>query len=199
MTREEFEALLTANLEAIKAIRDDAWELHKSVNQHYDTNLPYGIHLDMVANGVIKYGNEVIAGENDLLPMIFGAYFHDSIEDARQTYNDVRKTALKYMDEKQALTAAEIVYAVTNDKGRTRAQRAGEKYYAGIRQTPYAPLIKICDRMANTAYSVEGKDRMATIYAQEYPHFIQAITADTADIRLSLPPSAKAALAELSR
>ena len=199
MTREEFEALLTANLEAIKAIRDDAWELHKSVNQHYDTNLPYGIHLDMVADGVIKYGNEVIADENDLLPMIFGAYFHDSIEDARQTYNDVRKTALKYMDEQQAFTAAEIVYAVTNDKGRTRAQRAGEKYYAGIRQTPYAPLIKICDRIANTAYSVEGKDRMATIYAQEYPHFIQAITADTADIRLSLPPSAKATLAELSR
>lgn len=204
MTREEFEALLTANLEAIKAIRDDAWELHKSVNQHYDTNLPYGIHLDMVADGVIKYGNEVIAGENDLLPMIFGAYFHDSIEDARQTYNDVLATASRLMDGDQALMAAEIVYALTNDKGRTRAERAGERYYAGIRLTPYAPMVKLCDRIANTRYSAEktngSNSRMAQVYRDEFPHFIASITAAGAtDPRLALPPTAVADLERLSQ
>ena len=36
---------------------------------------------------------------------MFGAYFHDSIEDARLTYNDVHKIALEYMNEDQAIIA----------------------------------------------------------------------------------------------
>ena len=46
------------------------------------------------------------------------------------------------MTNEQCITAAEIVYALTNDKGRTRKERAGEHYYAGIRETPYAPFVK---------------------------------------------------------
>jgi len=68
------------------------------------------------------------------VPLFFGGYYHDSIEDARLTYNDVMKVARNMMTEEQALMATEIVYALTNEKGRTRAERAGEKYYQGIRE-----------------------------------------------------------------
>lgn len=204
MRRDSYEVLLNGNIPAITRVRQLAWELHDSVNQRYDGDLPYGAHLDMVADGVITYGHEVIDREADLLPVIFGAYFHDSIEDARQTYNDVLATASRLMDGDQALMAAEIVFALTNDKGRTRAERAGERYYAGIRLTPYAPMVKLCDRIANTRYSAEktngSNSRMAQVYRDEFPHFIASITAAGAtDPRLALPPTAVADLKRLSQ
>lgn len=184
MNQELFDNYCSAHLAAIDEIKKDAWELHKSVNQTYDT-LPYGVHLCVVANAVMMYGHDVIACEEDIFPVIFAAYFHDSIEDARLTYNDVMKIAKQRMNGEQALMATEIVYALTNDKGRTRAERAGEKYYAGIRSTPYAPLIKLCDRYANMSHSFHGSDEsnahMREVYACEWQHFVSAITVETDD------------------
>ena len=98
------------------------------------------------------------------------------------------------MTEEQALTAAEIVYALTNDKGRTRSERAGAHYYAGIRSTPYAPLVKLCDRYANTRHSQqaaqesnEANRHMYEVYRQEWTHFIQAIRSEESDMRFRLP------------
>ena len=133
--------------------------------------------------------------------MVFGAYYHDSIEDARQTYNDVTRTARQWMDDEQAHMAAEIVYALTNDKGRTRAERAGEHYYQGIRQTPYAPMVKLADRLANMTYSCECIDEdnthMREVYRRELDHFLAGITDDTDDVRFSLPSPMLTRLREL--
>ena len=95
------------------------------------------------------------------------------------------------MDGQLALTAAEIVYALTNDKGRTRAERAGERYYQGIRETPYAPFVKLADRYANITYSClghgEANAHMREVYRKELLHFLDAINAQNSDIRFSLP------------
>lgn len=191
MERKQFETFIENHAQTIEEIRKTAWALHESVNQTYDKTLPYGYHLSMVADAAMKYGYEVVCYEEDILPVIFGAYFHDSIEDARLTYNDVKKIALRYLNEGQALMAAEIVYALTNDKGRTRAERAGEHYYAGIRETPYAPLVKLCDRVANMTHSFKGTNEvnhhMCDVYWEEWPHFIESINAHSKDIRLRLP------------
>ena len=191
MTKEEFRKLEMKYAERIEQIRETAHELHQSVNQTYGDELPYGYHLDMVAEGVHRYGYLVCAAEDDVLPLFFGAFYHDSIEDARQSYNDVMKRARKMMTPEQALMATEIVYALTNDKGRTRAERAGERYYQGIRQTPYAPFVKLADRLANFTYSVThcNKDNihMKAVYLQELPHFLQAISTDVPDCRFRLP------------
>ena len=128
MTKEEFQSYQEKYARQIEVIRQAAHTLHQSVNQTYGDNLPYGYHLDMVVEGVAEYGHLVCDSENDVLPLYFGAYYHDSIEDARLTYNDVMNVARGFMTEEQALMATEIVYALTNDKGRTRAERAGEKY-----------------------------------------------------------------------
>lgn len=191
MERDLFDSYCSSHSAAIEEIKTAAWALHESVNQRYDDTLPYGHHLSAVAGAAMKYGYEVVACEEDVTPVIFAAYYHDSIEDARLTYNDVMKIAKKKMNDAQALMATEIVYALTNDKGRTRAERAGEKYYEGIRTTPYAPLIKLCDRYANMSYSFHGMDdsniHMRDVYAREWSHFIAAITAKTNDVRYQLP------------
>lgn len=191
MKKTTFDTFLAANAVAIEEICMEAWNLHESVGQTYDKSLPYGHHLSMVADAAVKYGHEVVAEETDIIPLIFAAFFHDSIEDARLTYNDVVAIAERFMNDKQALTAAEIVYALTNDKGRTRKERAGEHYYAGIRETPYAPFVKLCDRLANMTYSFKGtndsNNHMHEVYESEWPHFIQAISVEGSDIRFSLP------------
>lgn len=203
MTRQHFDSLLADKEEVIARIRDLAHKVHANVNQYYDKTLPYAVHLDAVADIVREYAHEVCARPADVVPMIFGAYFHDSIEDARLTYNDVHKIALAFMDAPRALLAAEIVYALTNEKGRNRAERANEKYYAGIRATPYAPLCKFADRMANLGYSLHNtSDRdkaMHYTYAAEMPHFLEAITAEPLpdDQRMRVPHSMQTALLDM--
>ena len=191
MEKQTFDQWVKDHQREVNEIRQAAHDLHASVNQTYDGDKPYGLHLDMVAATVYEYGYLVCDDENDLLPLLFGAYFHDSIEDARLTYNNVTAYARRWMDERQALTAAEIVYALTNDKGRTRAERAGERYYQGIRETPYAPFVKLADRRANITYSCKGHGEanahMREVYKNELPHFLDAINAPSSDIRFSLP------------
>ena len=127
MERKDYEAYMEKYADEIEKIRQSAYDLHKSVNQTYGDDLPYGYHLDMVVQGIRDFGHLVCVREDDVLPLFFGGYYHDSMEDARMTYNDVKKVACSMLTEEQALMATEIVYALTNDKGRSRAERAGEK------------------------------------------------------------------------
>ena len=193
MERKIFDEIVKVHSQVIEEIKAAAWALHESVGQTYDKSQPYGVHLSMVADAAMKYGHEVVVSEEDVVPMIFAAYYHDSIEDARLTYNDVTAIARKYMNAEQAYMAAEIVYALTNDKGRTRKERAGEHYYTGIRETPYAPFVKLCDRLANMTYSFCGtndvNNHMHRVYESEWPHFKEAIRVDSDDCRFALPSS----------
>lgn len=201
MLPQDFQSTIERLSTTIEKIKHDAHALHDSVNQKYDHIHPYGLHLDMVVSSVYKYGAEVCASEEDILPLFFGAYYHDSIEDARLTYNDVMRLARQLMSDSQALMATEIVYALTNDKGRTREERAGEKYYQGIRETPYAPFVKLADRLANTTYSCthanNTNNRMKEVYERELPHFLASITVQSNDLRFSLPQDMISAIKSL--
>ena len=202
MTKEEFQKYQQKYAIQIEAIRESAHDLHHRVNQTYGDDLPYGFHLDMVMEGIADFGHLVCAGEDDVLPLFFGGYYHDSIEDARVTYNDVMNIARRWLTEEQALMATEIVYALTNDKGRTRAERAGEKYYKGIRETLYAPFVKLCDRLANVTYtcSVDSGNkgnRMREVYKQEMAHFLPSIDPHSDDPRFQVPFEVVTALAEI--
>ena len=191
MTQQEFQVIVDKHKLDIEEVRERAYMLHESVNQRYDKKHPYGFHLDMVADSVFKYGHLVCQQEADILPLFFAAFYHDSIEDARMTYNDVTKAARLFMDDNQAYMAAEMVYALTNDKGRTRAERAGERYYQGIRETPYAPFLKLADRLANITYSFThgnaSNNHMKEVYKEELPHFLEAINAHSDDPTKALP------------
>lgn len=188
-----FRSALAANFVKIEKTRDLAFSLHDKVGQNYGRELPYGFHLQMVVDIVTQYGHLVCPDEDDVLPLIFGAYFHDTIEDTRTTYNDVVKMAREDigMTDCQALVAAEIVYALTDEKGRNRAERQSEKYYQGIRETPYAPFVKMADRLANMTFSFTDADsvnlRMRDVYRGEFPDFLAHIFRKSNNIKLSVP------------
>lgn len=163
----------------LEEIKNRAAKIHNDTNQKYDNDREYSFHLCMVADIMTKYFDDL--GElpdYDLYKMLyFAALFHDSIEDARLTYNDVLSIANEYMSKGYAKASTEIVYALTNEKGRTRKERANEKYYNGIRSTKFAPFIKACDRLANVIYSClySKSDRMAKVYKSELTDFLSAI------------------------
>ena len=193
MKKIDFEKCLSRMAPIGSDIRDRAGKIHRDVNQFYGFK-PYAYHLNQVAACVTRYLSSVLSDEEDILPVLFAAYFHDSIEDARLTYNDVRKIASEYMEQEQAFLAAEIVYALTNEKGRNRKERANDKYYEGIRTTPYAPLVKACDRLANYSFAKEHSDHMAKCYAKEMDEFLSKITVETEDQRYRIPEELLTAL-----
>ena len=152
--------------------REIKWVLtqHEGTNHMYDKYLPYEFHLRMVANMANKFmylmipKNYLHPGNQDVNDIMLGAWGHDLIEDTRVSYNDV-KEALGYK-------AAEIVYAVTNEKGKNRAERGNQKYYDGICAIPEARFVKFCDRIANVQYSKMTGSRMFGMYKKENQGFM---------------------------
>jgi len=95
--------------------------------------------------------------------VLAGAWVHDIIEDARENYNDVLRSTNE--------TVAEYAYALTNDKGKNRSERAGKKYYEGLKSYKHASFIKICDRIANTKFSKSSGGGMFKKYKKEFEEF----------------------------
>lgn len=141
-----------------------AIECHRLTNHLYDDK-PYEIHLQMVFDVAKKFIH--LIPENEQENVLAGCYVHDVIEDTRQTYNDVQKATNTRI--------AELAYALTNEKGKSRKERANDKYYSGIRQTPYATFIKVCDRIANFEYSKQKGSRMVEMYTKEMEDFISKL------------------------
>ena len=187
MEKQAFIEVVRRSRSWIHRMEEAASRIHQAVNQMYDDTLPYGFHLRLTAACVSRYGYEVARTEADVLILYAAALLHDTIEDARMSYNDVRRFLGAFNDvdfpadvdarrsfEEQV---PEIVYALTNEKGRNRAERASEAYYAGIRSTRFASFVKMCDRLANIRYSTMFvfANRMLDVYREEYPAFIRAI------------------------
>jgi (p)ppGpp synthase/HD superfamily hydrolase len=102
----------------------------------------FSMHLnfmDKVALDVVDVVDVVVKA------MEAASYGHDGVEDARLTYNDIRKNS--------TLIVAELIYRVTDEKGRNRDERKNERYYAELIEFWPAICIKLLDKMANLLYS----------------------------------------------
>jgi (p)ppGpp synthase/HD superfamily hydrolase len=136
---------------------------HEATNHKYD-NKPYKYHLRMVRYYAGKYVNVLNGLQWDYVELILAScWVHDVIEDCRETYNDVLKNC--------GVVVAEITYALSNEKGKTRKERANDKYYDGILKVEYADFIKICDRLANIKYSKMKNSSMLDKYRKEHEYF----------------------------
>ena len=141
-----------------------AIDAHEKANHLYDQK-PYSVHLAIVVGYAQKY--IYLLPENLQEDVISACWLHDTIEDCRLTYNDLVREI--------NTNVAEIVFAVTNEKGKDRKERANAKYYEGIRNTAGAIFVKLCDRLANVKYSKDTNSRMLEVYKTEYSEFINAL------------------------
>lgn len=200
LSRDRYHEILSEYKHIIENIGSKANETHIAVNQTYSTReLPYFVHLEAVVMAIKRFAYFITMNEEDVVPVIFGGYFHDSIEDARLNYSDVKKIALDCgLSEEQATLGADIVYALTNEKGKTRAERANDKYYAGIRKTKYASFVKLCDRYANIFYCALNKEddelskKKYDMYKKEMDSFIMKIENPyTSELEYMIPEELK--------
>lgn len=141
-----------------------AKEKHQRVNQFYGI-LPYSYHLDMLFEIGNKYLH-LLPSENQYLALA-SCFTHDLIEDARVTYNDLKKELNEEI--------AEITFLLTTEKGRTREERANEKYYEGIRSNNIATFVKLCDRIANAEHSAKEGSDMFSKYEKENSKFVASL------------------------
>lgn len=150
----------------IQIAKDHSIKAHAAVNHFYDGK-PYGeTHLQMSVNFGVMFIH--LIPKKDRNNVIAGIWEHDTIEDCGLTFNDVKNATNEIV--------AELAYACTNEKGRTRAERANNKYYRGIKRTKYAKFVKLCDRIANVKYSLDAKSRMINMYKKEGKHFEKCLT-----------------------
>jgi hypothetical protein len=157
------------DIKFVEKCKQFAISCHKKVNQMYDGK-PYSYHLNMGVDFALMF--------IDLIPrrqranVIGGMWNHDTIEDTGITLN--------YLIKATNQTVGNISYALTNEKGKTRAERANAKYYRGIRNEIFADYCKLCDRMANVKHSIIAKhsykgEGMFAKYKKEQPKFIWGI------------------------
>jgi (p)ppGpp synthase/HD superfamily hydrolase len=145
----------------IEIAKEYAIFCHTSTNHFYDIDKPYDVHLQLTFEYGLKF--DYLLEENEWVYTLAACWCHDLIEDTRRTYNDVKNKTNKIV--------ADIVYAVTNEKGKNRKERANDKYYTGIKNTPLATFVKCCDRLANIKYSVDNDSKMLDVYKKENNHF----------------------------
>jgi (p)ppGpp synthase/HD superfamily hydrolase len=155
---------------------------HRNTNHFYDKYLPYEFHLRMVAQAyedfkhLLNYDKDYYTSEtitdrveqvSEGMACYLAIWGHDLIEDTRTSYNDVKNVL--------GQESADIIYAVTNLRGKTRSERAGDEYYKLIRETKGATFVKLCDRIANVQYSKMTKSRMFEMYKKENDHFMKQL------------------------
>ena len=162
-SRNDDNTVLTAafSSELVSKAREYATLQHFKTNHQYDGK-PYDVHLQMVYDFACKYAH-LLPDNKTISEVLAACWVHDVIEDCRQTYNDVKNVLGERV--------ADIAYALTNEKGKTRKERANDKYYEGIRNTPFAAYVKICDRLANVTYSKQSGSKMIEAYKKENDDF----------------------------
>lgn len=149
-------------------------DLHDNQGQRYGNkkDYPYSYHLDMVCQQALLYSKYLHPSE--YRNVILGCYGHDSIEDARLTYNDI-KERFKSVD------LAEIIFLCTEYRGRNREERKPAEFYIELRQNYLATFVKICDLLANVKYSYISSSSMFKKYNSEYREKIQPLLQETSD------------------
>lgn len=141
-------------------------------NQKYAKTLPYSFHLNAVAKQAKKYAY-LIKNIESTSPytteemVIMGAWAHDLVEDARITYNDVAKLVGKEV--------ADIVYACTECRGKSRAERHSDEFFGTLRESPLGIYVKVCDIIANVSMSMLEDSDMYKKYKSEFTHLKEEV------------------------
>lgn len=138
---------------------------HTHTNHMYDNEPYFYAHVVPVVREAERYQH--LVDDEHRLNFLCGAMVHDVIEDTRESYNDVLQNTNKEV--------ADLAYALTNEKGKNRKERANDKYYNEMKKVPYAVLIKVCDRLANFKYSLAHRSGMAEMYRKENKQFIEML------------------------
>jgi len=147
------------NKKDLKVFSEFARKAHDAANCTYDGK-DYIFHLDMVVDGIMKY-ETVFLNHKDYRIAVIGGYYHDLIEDAQLSFNDIKYASSKHV--------ARIVLAVTDVHEENRLLR----HLATMGKTVkdyIAIIVKMADMRANGTYSKSNSSSMYKKYVAEYEY-----------------------------
>lgn len=132
---------------------------HNAIGQTYDGK-PYSIHLKSVADEASSWG-WLLPNDRARRIVKAAAWCHDVLEDPLVTYSDLLKVVGKEV--------TDLVFALSNHRGRNRDERAPDVYYADLAafEEGLGEYCKLCDRLANVGY----RGSMVKKYKKEMPTF----------------------------
>ena len=172
----------------LEKLKEQVYHQHDVVcNQKYGDSLLYSVHLKFVeAQGEnfihlipnsyvydIKNKYSEIVNYKNIIRLALTT--HDIIEDGRFSYNDVKTLASNLGNTVAGELVADIVYAVTDEKGKNRAERKNEKYYKELRENKLAVFVKLADLSANILFSKLTGSSMYERYKKEFPKFKEKV------------------------
>lgn len=137
---------------------------HGVTNQFYGKH-PYSFHLKGVVDAAERFITLIPEEKREIV--LSACWLHDTEEDARITYNDIKEFTNEEI--------ADIIHAVTNNRGKNRKERANKDYYTGILKNDYALFVKLCDRIANVSYSKTIRSSMFKKYQKEHKEFYESL------------------------
>lgn len=170
----------------LEDFRKRVYDLHDiECNQKYD-GLPYSFHLRAVEAQYHRFSRLLpcdfaFSSNTNLDVFLCATIMHDSMEDARMTYNDIVDFIKPYITKGSDVQAefpkmiADIVYCLTDEKGKNRAERKNNKYYKELSANQYAVFVKLADIAANTLYSKLMNTSMYDKYKKEFPKFKEKV------------------------
>ena len=124
---------------------------------------PYMVHIDAVANILLKRFQEHEIRLPEIQELVAAAYLHDTLEDTETTRDDLVR---EFGD-----AVALLVDAVTDGPGKNRRERK-QRPYKLIPMVRWALYLKLADRIANAeAAKAEGRTDLLAMYKKEYPEF----------------------------
>lgn len=145
----------------IKSFRDYFADRHDNFcNQKYDGKYPYSFHLDMVATQANRFKHLISKDTLEKHATWAAIYGHDSIEDGRLSYNELKQL--------YGERAANIIFLCTEHRGKTRDERHPAEWYQEMSKDLSAVFVKLCDIIANSLYSLMTNSDMFKKYKKEY-------------------------------
>lgn len=149
----------------VERAKSFAINIHSQYCSEYDGK-PYYVHLNKIINIANIYIDLIPVEQRD--NVLAACWLHDTMEDCSVKYYKLHEIF--------NTTIADIVYAVTDDKGKTRKDRHSERYYDELLTTPFALFVKLCDRIANVEYSIDKNSNKIKMYRKEQDEFIQNLS-----------------------
>ena len=128
---------------------------------------PCMVHLKMVRDLVDFYASQL--PDEDIDPMLAAAWLHDVVEDTAVRREDIAG----HFGER----VAELVWAVTDEPGATRAERK-LRTYPKIRKVAGATFLKLCDRIANLRWATSQRSSHLGMYLGEAKSFERELRRD---------------------
>ena len=135
-------------------------KVHAAAGCKYGDNkeFPYTVHLNDVHDWVVKH-REVFKFLVDQIHVEAAAFTHDTIEDAQQTYNNVKDAT--------NTDIADITLNVTDVHAKNRMLRFLSTA-PKILSDPRSYILKLCDLGANSSFGREAKNNMYRKYQKEW-------------------------------